>query len=476
MPVNRSGFAVVDRQNDQGLQQVQYQATTANAGVHVDHVALGSYQMQFHGLGKDALGNNLPLGTVVEGVVHVRAREDLAYCAPSGFAFAQSGDVRVTVDCVDIVAPHAKRDAIFTVNYTNGSTDEGGLSVARVNGSATGSSIAFERSSVAGTITSTRTATGKYTVDMPLLNTGKAPAFAVTATKLFGPVCVIDAPSSVVSGKRRALVHCFDPATQQDLDSSFNISYAEGANLLGAVSQFSAAYLSVPVISDFNVEHTPSAQYNRIDDGFAAGTHTVTRMTDGRYRVKLANQGAAHNGAPLASAAIATAVGTLVRCQVEGSSRGASTIPGVFDEVLTVHCFSNGPVAFDLQLAGSTPPACAKLTHNTDTTLPDLATVLSFSLTPNCVGLSSFTTKIEVHIVHTYRGDLSIELITPGLPGGPSTVHRLKDQNLSDGTDNVDAIFTVDASDAPRAGVWQIRIQDHFQGDSGFIDSWSVTA
>ncbi|WP_345585969.1 S8 family peptidase [Streptomyces prasinosporus] len=78
--------------------------------------------------------------------------------------------------------------------------------------------------------------------------------------------------------------------------------------------------------------------------------------------------------------------------------------------------------------------------------------------------------KVSVDIKHTYRGDLKIELVAPN-----GTVRLLKSAGSSDSADNVLATYTVDASSSPASGTWQLRVTDVYSGDTGYIDSWSLT-
>jgi subtilisin-like proprotein convertase family protein len=75
-----------------------------------------------------------------------------------------------------------------------------------------------------------------------------------------------------------------------------------------------------------------------------------------------------------------------------------------------------------------------------------------------------------VHIVHTYRGDLVIDLIAPD-----GTAFRLKNSNINDSADNVDSIFTANLSGESANGRWRLRVRDAFGGDVGFINSWTLT-
>ncbi|MFB8757656.1 M4 family metallopeptidase [Streptomyces nigra] len=84
-------------------------------------------------------------------------------------------------------------------------------------------------------------------------------------------------------------------------------------------------------------------------------------------------------------------------------------------------------------------------------------------------GNASATTSVYVNIVHTYRGDLVVDLVGPD-----GTVYPLL--NRSGGSaDNVDQTFTVDASAQPLNGTWALRVQDRASIDVGYIARWTLT-
>ncbi|MCX4743850.1 M4 family metallopeptidase [Streptomyces antibioticus] len=84
-------------------------------------------------------------------------------------------------------------------------------------------------------------------------------------------------------------------------------------------------------------------------------------------------------------------------------------------------------------------------------------------------GNASATASVYVNIVHTYRGDLTVDLVGPN-----GTVYSLL--NRSGGSaDNVDQTFTVDASAQPLNGTWKLRVQDRASIDVGYIQRWQLT-
>lgn len=84
-------------------------------------------------------------------------------------------------------------------------------------------------------------------------------------------------------------------------------------------------------------------------------------------------------------------------------------------------------------------------------------------------GNAPATTKVDVNIVHTYRGDLVVDLLAPD-----GTVYNL--HNRSGGSaDNLVQTYTVNASSEVANGVWKLRVKDGAAQDVGYINSWKIT-
>lgn len=84
-------------------------------------------------------------------------------------------------------------------------------------------------------------------------------------------------------------------------------------------------------------------------------------------------------------------------------------------------------------------------------------------------GNAPATTKVDVNIVHTYRGDLVVDLIAPD-----GTVYNL--HNRSGGSaDNLVQTYTVNASSEAANGVWKLQAKDGAAQDVGYINSWKIT-
>jgi serine protease len=76
--------------------------------------------------------------------------------------------------------------------------------------------------------------------------------------------------------------------------------------------------------------------------------------------------------------------------------------------------------------------------------------------------------QVGVNIVHTYIGDLIVDLLAPD-----GTVYNL--HNRSGGsTDNINTTYTVNASSEAANGNWRLRVRDRARRDTGYIDGWSL--
>ena len=107
--------------------------------------------------------------------------------------------------------------------------------------------------------------------------------------------------------------------------------------------------------------------------------------------------------------------------------------------------------------------------NGTDVTINDNATVNSPIAVSGRSGNGLASTSVAVNIVHTYKGDLKVDLVAPD--GSVYVLH-----NRSGGsTDNINATYTVNLSGEVLNGTWNLRVNDNASGDTGYINSWSVT-
>ncbi|GLW30102.1 M4 family metallopeptidase [Actinoplanes regularis] len=118
----------------------------------------------------------------------------------------------------------------------------------------------------------------------------------------------------------------------------------------------------------------------------------------------------------------------------------------------------------------SNPTGCTG-TNATDVSIPDAGSAVTSSITiSGCARSASSTSTIAVNIVHTYRGDLKVDLVAPD-----GTVYALKATSTSDSADNVITTYTKNLSSEAANGTWGLRVQDTYSADTGYINTWTLT-
>ena len=115
------------------------------------------------------------------------------------------------------------------------------------------------------------------------------------------------------------------------------------------------------------------------------------------------------------------------------------------------------------------PPTGTTYTNNADYTIADNATVDSPITVSGRSGNASSTSSISVNIVHTYKGDLKVDLVAPD-----GTLYNIHNRTGSS-TDNVIGTFSRNLSSELLNGTWKLRVNDNAAGDVGYINSWSIT-
>lgn len=117
------------------------------------------------------------------------------------------------------------------------------------------------------------------------------------------------------------------------------------------------------------------------------------------------------------------------------------------------------------------PGTCTTGTNGTNVAIPDAGSAVTSPIAiGGCNRNASSSSKVAVDIKHTFRGDLVVDLLTP-----TGAAIRLKGSSYFDGADNVITTYTVNASSYAADGTWKLRVQDAYGGDTGYIDSWSIT-
>ena len=108
-------------------------------------------------------------------------------------------------------------------------------------------------------------------------------------------------------------------------------------------------------------------------------------------------------------------------------------------------------------------------TNTSDYTISDNATVDSPITVSGRTGSGLSSTQVAVNIVHTYIGDLKVDLVAPD-----GSIYNLHNRTGSS-TDNINQTYTVNLSTEALNGTWKLRVNDNAAGDTGYINSWSIT-
>ncbi len=107
--------------------------------------------------------------------------------------------------------------------------------------------------------------------------------------------------------------------------------------------------------------------------------------------------------------------------------------------------------------------------NGTDVAIGDNTTVNSPITVSGRTGNGPTNASVTVAIVHTYRGDLKVDLVAPD-----GSLYNISNR-AGGSADNINGTFTFNLSTEALNGTWNLRVNDNAAGDVGRIDSWSIT-
>ncbi|MEU1851946.1 M4 family metallopeptidase [Streptomyces sp. NPDC019990] len=109
--------------------------------------------------------------------------------------------------------------------------------------------------------------------------------------------------------------------------------------------------------------------------------------------------------------------------------------------------------------------------NTADVAIPDRGAAVTSPVTVSGrTGNAPSNLQVTVDIVHTYIGDLQVQLVAPD-----GTAYTLKDYGTGGSADDLATTYTVDASSEAANGVWLLRVQDDAARDTGHINGWKLT-
>jgi PKD repeat protein len=166
---------------------------------------------------------------------------------------------------------------------------------------------------------------------------------------------------------------------------------------------------------------------------------------------------------------------TVYDCKSEGSTTAETcNIPtaqqGTYYVLMSGYsAYSGMSLTGSYTQCGDCGPGPIPYTNNTDFTISDNATVDSPITVSGRTGNAPANATVAVAIVHTYQGDLKVDLVAPD-----GTLYNI--HNRTGGSaDNINKTVTLNLSSEALNGTWKLRVNDNASGDTGKIDSWTVT-
>jgi len=141
-----------------------------------------------------------------------------------------------------------------------------------------------------------------------------------------------------------------------------------------------------------------------------------------------------------------------------------TNLPGTYHVMLRAYAPFSG-----VSLVGRYTIGGQGYTNAADVTITDNATVESPITISGRSGNANSAATVAVDIRHTYQGDLKVDLVAPD--GSLYNIHN----RTGGGADNIIKTVTLNLSTEAINGTWKLRVQDAGAGDTGYINSWTIT-
>ncbi|SDS38530.1 M4 family metallopeptidase [Actinoplanes derwentensis] len=215
--------------------------------------------------------------------------------------------------------------------------------------------------------------------------------------------------------------------------------------------------------NDFSLTSTPSSA--SVNPGSSATATIATAVTSGSAQTVALTASGLPSGVTASFSPSSVTAGASSTLTLATTTAAA---PGTYSITVTgTGTAATKTATFSLTINGAAGTCSG--TNATDVTISDNATVNSPITISGCARNASATSTVEIHIVHTYIGDLVVSLVAPD-----GTVYALRSRT-GGSTDNIDTTYTTNLSSEVANGTWNLRVQDAASADTGYINSWTLT-
>jgi hypothetical protein len=218
--------------------------------------------------------------------------------------------------------------------------------------------------------------------------------------------------------------------------------------------------------NDFSVSVSPAS--GSVTAGASATTTVGTTTTSGSAQSVALSASGLPSGATASFSPASVTSGSSSTLTIATS---ASTPSGSYPVTVTGTGSATRTATYTLTVTGGTGGGSCTGTNGTDVSIPDFGAAVTSTITiSGCARNAGTSSRVAVNIVHTYRGDLVVDLVAPD-----GTAYRLKNSSSSDSADNVNTTYTVNLGSEAANGAWRLRVQDVYRVDTGYINTWTLT-
>lgn len=428
------------------------------------------------------IGGNVescPVSSAQTGIYHVMI---VAYSAYSGVSL--TGSYTATVSNLPPVAS-------FTYNCTDLTCSFNGTASSDSDGSVTSYSWSFGGSG--SSVSNTFASAGSYSVTLTVAdNDGATDTSSRTVTVTAAPVNMPPSASFTYSCND---LTCDFSSTSSDADGAISsYSWSFGASTATASNTFASAgtySVSLTVTDNDGASATatnsitvtaPPVATNELSNGVAKIGLAATKDNSIEFTMVVPSGASAlsfNMSGGTGDADIYVRYGSPpttsnydCRPYAGGNSENcpiANVQAGTYYVMIRAYATFSGVSltgSFTELGGGGTQPSLFSSTTNAN--IPDNnPTGVTSNISVSRTGESG-NIKVTYNIVHTYRGDLKVEILAPN---GTSSVLR---EPSGGSTNDINESKTIDTGTTPANGTWGLKVVDGAGADTGYIDSWSI--